>query len=104
MDLKIKLSEVNRYDSYTDLEVKKLLEAAKAEKKEWKRYLVPLAVYTGARRKEMVQLLSENIKHDEETGRHYLLITDEGEDQSIKTENSKRQIPIHQELIQMGVY
>lgn len=39
---------------------------------------------------------------DAASGRHYLLITDEGEEQSVKTSNAIRQVPIHQKLLDSG--
>ena len=43
-----------------------------------------------------------DVKLDEETGRYYLLITNDHESQKVKTVNSKRKIPLHKTLVDMG--
>ena len=68
----------------------------------WKKWIIYLVIYTGARRGELVQLRKEDVKVDEKTGRYYLLITDAHESQKLKTENAKRKIPLHQALIDAG--
>jgi integrase len=64
-------------------------------------YWVPLlALYTGARCSELCQLLVQDI---DTTGRVPLIkITDQGEEQHVKTTASVRTIPIHSELIRLG--
>ncbi len=83
-------------------ELGKLLEAAKLERTLWKKWIIYLGIYTGARRGELAQLRKNDIKLDKETGRYYLLITDEHENQKLKTDNAKRKIPLHPELIKAG--
>lgn len=68
-------------------------------------YWIPLiAAYTGARINEIAQLNIDDIKTDKE-GIAYFNITgdDEEEDsKSIKNEESKRVVPVHQKLIDLG--
>jgi integrase len=64
-------------------------------------YWLPLiALYTGARLTEIGQLRVQDIKR--ELGIDYFIITDEGEDAGIKTESSRRWVPIHPELMRLG--
>lgn len=83
-------------------ELGKLLEAAKLERTQWKKWIIYLGIYTGARRGELAQLRKSDIKLDKETRRYYLLITDEHENQKLKTDNAKRKIPLHPELVKVG--
>ena len=68
-------------------------------------YWIPLlAAYTGARVNELAQLNIDDIKTDKD-GVAYFNITgdDEEEDsKSIKNEESKRVVPVHQKLIDLG--
>lgn len=64
-------------------------------------YWVPLlGLYTGARAGEIIQLNVKDVKTL--GGIHYLDITDDGEDQSTKTDSSLREIPIHPVLVDLG--
>ncbi len=64
-------------------------------------YWVPLlGLYTGARVGELIQLNVKDIRTL--GGIHYLDITDNGEDQSTKTDSSLREIPIHPALVELG--
>jgi len=66
-------------------------------------YWVPLlALFTGARLTELCQLHVSDVKHDESTGISYLDIND-NDDKSVKTLSSKRLIPIHPQLIKLGL-
>jgi len=87
---------------FSDKELSLLLKAAKKERTKWKKWIIYLGIYTGARRGELAQLRKSDVKFDEQTNRHYLLITDEHESQKLKTVNSKRKIPIHMALIDAG--
>jgi len=87
---------------FSDNELLSLLNAADKERTKWKKWIIYLGIYTGARRGELVQLRKSDVKFDESTGRHYLLITDEHETQSLKTVNSKRKIPLHHKLVELG--
>jgi len=98
--LKLDLSSKVTYAQFEDAEVRELLNATRSEGDLWKQWICMLAAYTGARRGELVQLRKEDVKVDAKSGRKYLLIT--GQAGSVKTENSNRQIPIHQRLIDEG--
>lgn len=64
-------------------------------------YWVPLLLrYTGARLNEICQLRSENIT--KRNNIWCLLITDEGEEQRVKTKNSVRIVPVAKELLRLG--
>jgi integrase len=99
-DLKLNLPKDNTYAAFADSEVAKILQACYEERKVWKKWIVMLAAYTGGRRGELVQLRKQDIKFDEESNRHYILITDKAG--SVKTGNAIRQVPIHRTLIKAG--
>ncbi|HCZ9260929.1 TPA: site-specific integrase [Vibrio alginolyticus] len=65
-------------------------------------YWLPLLMlYTGARREELCQLRSKDVLQDKDTGIWYLWIQS-GEDQTVKTSNSIRKVPLHDDLIELG--
>jgi integrase len=64
---------------------------------------IPLiALATGARLEEICQLRTEDLWSDPVHGL-ILRVTDEGEEQRIKTNGSRRLIPVHSELIRAGL-
>lgn len=87
---------------YFDEEVRQFINFACAQKEVWKKWSLLLGIYTGARRSEIYQLRKDDIKLDNDSGRHYFLITDQHESQKLKTDNAKRRIPVHNELIRLG--
>ncbi|KAB1443747.1 site-specific integrase [Pseudodesulfovibrio senegalensis] len=65
-------------------------------------YWLPLlAAFTGARLEEIGQLTVEDIK--EERGVTFFDMTTVGEGQRRKTESSKRRVPIHPQLVKLGI-
>lgn len=65
------------------------------------KYWVPLlGLYTGARLNEICQLRVADVQ--EQNGIHYLHIDDEGEGQRLKNQGSRRDIPLHPDLISFG--
>lgn len=65
-------------------------------------YWIPLlGLYTGARITELAQLRVTDIT--EADGVPVIRITDEGEGQKVKTKGSRRSLPIHSELIRLGL-
>lgn len=74
--------------------------ATRRDDREQAQFWVPLlALWTGARQSELVQLLTKDI--GSEGGIPFIHITD-GEGKTVKTANSKRRIPVHRELIACG--
>jgi integrase len=64
-------------------------------------YWIPLiALYTGARMTEIGQLQVSDIR--QESSYWYFDISNDAEDASIKTDSSRRRVPIHPELIRLG--
>ena len=98
--LKLDFNVAITYAKFDDSEVHKILTEVSKQSQIWRKWSCWLAAYTGARRSEIVQLRKEDIKIDEKTGRHYILITDKAG--SVKTESAIRQVPIHQKLIDEG--
>jgi integrase len=73
-------------------------------------YWLPLlALFTGARLHELCQLRTEDIHKDSYLDDNNnkievwtLIVTNEGEDQELKNDGSRRVIPLHAELIRLG--
>lgn len=66
------------------------------------KFWIPLiSLYSGARLNEICQIRLEDIKND--NGIDYFCIDDEGEKQSVKNYPSKRRVPIHPVLIELGL-
>lgn len=61
-----------------------------------------IALFSGARRTEIAQLKVGDIREGE-GGIWYLDITNEGANQNLKTASSARSVPIHHELIRLGL-
>lgn len=65
-------------------------------------WVIHLAAFTGARVNELSQLTTDDVRQDDE-GLWFLNITAAEEDgQSVKNEESRRIIPVHQKLIDLG--
>lgn len=65
-------------------------------------WLPLLALFTGGRLNELCQLETQDIRQDEESGVWFFRITNEGT-KSLKNQHSRRHIPIHDELIRLGL-
>lgn len=98
--MKLSLDTARTSARYSDEEIRTILAASFKEPKPWKKWLPILAAYSGARRSELVQLRKKDVKIDSDTGRHYVLITEQAG--GLKTKNATRQIPLHSELINKG--
>jgi integrase len=61
-----------------------------------------IALFRGARRTEIAQLRVGDVRQGE-GGIWYFDLTNEGEDQNLKTTSSARSVPIHAELIRLGL-
>lgn len=59
-----------------------------------------LAAATGARIEELGQLLVSDVRT--EKGIHYLWLDDLGDDQELKTDSSRRRVPLHPKLVALG--
>ena len=61
-----------------------------------------IGVLSGARLDKIAQLRVKDLKQDEETGIWFFDIGTDG-GRSIKTTSSRRQVPVHQDLIRLGL-
>lgn len=64
-------------------------------------WLPLISLYSGARLGEIAQLYVDDIR--EEFGIYFFDINNEGDDKRLKNSNSKRRIPLHEELIAFGL-
>lgn len=83
------------YANFSDTQIKKLKDKA-ISLEGWEKWTVLLAIFTGARRGDIVGLSKDSVKLDEDTQRHYLWI------KSGKTDAATRPIPLHNTLIELG--
>ncbi|AMV03125.1 site-specific integrase [Xanthomonas citri] len=74
---------------------------ALAKLSESARWASLIGLYTGARASEVGQLLTKDVF--EEDGIACIRISDEGEHQKVKTEVSLRTVPLHPDLLKMGL-
>lgn len=86
-----------RFGIYTDLEIQAFEHEADAVKEPWQRWALLLAIYTGARRGEIVKFMYDGVKLDSEHKLYYFELL-EG-----KTDAAKRKVPVHPKLIEKGV-
>ncbi|EMI5800781.1 MULTISPECIES: site-specific integrase [Enterobacteriaceae] len=88
-----------RFGAYSAAEMRKFVGWALKQPDGWQKWITLLLAYTGARRGEIAKLEKSQIKYDEDSQRHYLLIAEGGQG---KTENATRQVAIHPKLIEWG--
>lgn len=88
-----------RFGAYSAAEMRKFVGWALNQPDGWQKWIILLLAYTGARRGEIAKLEKSQIKYDENSQRHYLLIAEGGQG---KTENATRQVAIHPKLIEWG--
>ncbi|MBG0810801.1 site-specific integrase [Methylosinus sp. H3A] len=70
--------------------------------RDWRFWLPTIALFTGARLGELSQLLVDDLREIE--GRWVFHVTQEGDpEKSVKTKGSRRIIPVHGELIRIGI-
>ena len=100
IDMNLKLNKASSYAPYSKAEVRLILESAQTENKVWKKWLPAIAAYTGCRRSEIVQLRGEDVKFDDDSGRHYFSITPDAG--PVKSKAARRGIPIHKKLVELG--
>ncbi|WP_248484402.1 site-specific integrase [Pseudomonas sp. CYM-20-01] len=65
-------------------------------------WLPIIAAYTGARREEISQLYVCDLRQDTK-GQWFMRIDDDKPDKSVKTEGSRRDIPLHDDLLTLGI-
>lgn len=88
-----------RFGAYSAAEMRKFVGWALKQPDGWEKWITLLLAYTGARRGEIAKLEKSQIKYDEDSQWHYLLIAEGGQG---KTENATRQVAIHPKLIEWG--
>jgi len=86
-----------RYGVYTDKEINLFEKEADRTDKAWQKWVLLLAIYTGARRGEIVKFLRDGTKYDKVEKLYYFELL-EG-----KTAAARRKIPVHSKLIEFGV-
>jgi len=69
--------------------------------RDWHFWMTLIAAFTGARVNEIVQMEITDLR--QEGGIWAFDITDEGDGQSVKTKGSKRLLPVHPQLIELGL-
>ncbi|HFO0254485.1 TPA: tyrosine-type recombinase/integrase [Raoultella ornithinolytica] len=89
----------SKRESYSTSQIKRLVTSLQ-QVPEWKRWIILLGRFTGMRANEICQLYHVDIKQDD--GIWCVVVDDSQEGQSVKTENSKRRVPLHHELIAQG--
>ena len=96
---KDKESAASKRGSYSVSQLKRLISSLESLP-EWKRWIILLGRFTGMRANEICQLYHCDIKKIDEIW--CAVVDDSQEGQTVKTDNSKRSIPLHQELISNG--
>ena len=89
----------SKRESYSTSQIKRLVTSLH-QVPEWKRWIILLGRFTGMRANEICQLYHCDIKNID--GIWCAVVSDSREGQSVKTDNSKRKVPLHQELIVQG--
>lgn len=69
--------------------------------RDWRFWVPMIAAFTGARLNEIVQLAVTDMRPIE--GVWAFSISDEGDDQSLKNKQSRREVPIHPQLLALGI-
>ena len=96
---KDKESAASKRGSYSVSQLKRLISSLESLP-EWTRWLILFGRFTGMRANEICQLYHCDIKKIDEIW--CAVVDDSQEGQTVKTDNSKRSIPLHQELISNG--
>lgn len=87
--------------AYSPEQIRKIQEAIKDERIHYRRWGTLLGIYSGARLNEISQLELDDIQQKE--GIWYFNMNDEGDDKRLKTAAAKRLVPIHNELLILGI-
>lgn len=109
-------TDVMRMEPFSDHQVKAILNArafvgCRSEKdqkqpgdykiRDWRYWLTLILAFTGARLNEVVQLRVDDVREIDEIWAFDF--TNEGDGQSLKTKSSRRQLPIHPRLLELGL-
>ena len=99
--------EYEERDPFNDDDLKKLFEGEEylngTHKKPAEQWAPLIALFSACRLKEIIQLYKEDIKLDTESGIYYFDINADGDKgKTIKTKSSKRKVPVHSKLIELG--
>ena len=115
MKLKIKVRQQDERDRFTEKEIKQIfnkqnyLEYTEVEKGKWEYYWIPLvSLFTGMRLNEICSLYLDNIRmikgnHREKRWCFDVLEEPSRPDKHLKTLSSRRIIPIHDTLLDLGL-
>lgn len=115
MKLKIKVRLQDERDRFTEKEIKQIfnkgnyLEYTEVEKGKWEYYWIPLiSLFSGMRLNEICSLYLDNIRqikgnHREKRWSFDILEEPDRPDKHLKTLSSRRRIPIHDTLIDLGL-
>ena len=103
--IRLKSSKQQTRKPFTPEQIRTLLSKLPEHKetsgKTYRYWATLIGAYTGARLNEIAQLQVSDIK--QEDGVWYFDLNDEGEGQQLKTENSRRRVPLHDKLIELGL-
>ena len=99
--------EYEERDPFNDNDLKKLFAGEEyingTHKKPAEQWAPLIALFSACRLKEIIQLYKEDIKSDPESGIYYFDINADGDKgKTIKTKSSKRKVPVHSKLIELG--
>ncbi|WP_255478881.1 tyrosine-type recombinase/integrase [Pantoea sp. ME81] len=83
------------YGNYSRTEMRRLVEHF-TTLEDWKKWVFLLLSYTGARRAEISKLTVSDIRFDDDSQWHYIMIEDS------KTDAGTRQVPLAPRLVEMG--
>jgi integrase len=91
---------------YTDAEVRSVIEAVTkgehgSDSLPYRKWVPLIGAYSGMRLNEICQLALADFSEVE--GIHVMAVTDEGDEQRVKTSNARRYVPVHPALVDAGL-
>lgn len=89
-------ADIASYGKYSDSQMEKIIGYWKSQPDSDLKMVILAACYTGMRKSEIAELISDRLRFDEDSGRHYIFIP------SGKTKAAKRLVPIANELVDIG--
>lgn len=87
--------------AFTREQVKQIRDALNPDGIHYRYWGTLLGIYTGARLNEVSQLMLDDIQQKD--GIWYFNMNDDGDDKRLKTDAAKRLVPIHKELLRLGI-